>query len=105
MFYHVIHQIPLSILPALRLGEFVPEPPPPATSTSRLHDLTASRLRNFTANNDEVGEKYSIAKMSDGAEQTAEQNIEIWKVKKLIKRLEAARGNGTSMISLIIRTF
>lgn len=34
----------------------------------------------------------------------AEKNIEIWKVKKLIKRLEAARGNGTSMISLIIRT-
>ncbi|KAA8625618.1 eRF1 Peptide chain release factor 1 eRF1 [Pyrenophora tritici-repentis] len=32
----------------------------------------------------------------------AEKNIEIWKVKKLIKRLEAARGNGTSMISLII---
>jgi peptide subunit release factor 1 (eRF1) len=35
----------------------------------------------------------------------AEKNIEIWKVKKLIKRLEAARGNGTSMISLIIRAF
>lgn len=35
----------------------------------------------------------------------AEKNIEIWKVKKLIKRLEAARGNGTSMISLIIRTW
>ena len=34
----------------------------------------------------------------------AEKNIEIWKVKKLIKRLEQARGNGTSMISLIIRT-
>ena len=34
----------------------------------------------------------------------AEKNLEIWKVKKLIKRLEAARGNGTSMISLIIRT-
>lgn len=32
------------------------------------------------------------------------RQIEIWKVKKLIKRLEAARGNGTSMISLIIRT-
>jgi peptide chain release factor subunit 1 len=32
----------------------------------------------------------------------AEKNIEIWKVKKLIKRLESARGNGTSMISLII---
>ncbi|KAG0165611.1 Polypeptide release factor (eRF1) in translation termination [Apophysomyces sp. BC1034] len=33
---------------------------------------------------------------------TAEQNIEIWKVKRLIKSLEAARGNGTSMISLVI---
>ena len=32
----------------------------------------------------------------------AEKNIEMWKVKKLIKQLEAARGNGTSMISLII---
>ncbi|KAF3925071.1 hypothetical protein AA313_de0207795 [Arthrobotrys entomopaga] len=32
----------------------------------------------------------------------AEKNIEIWKIKKLIKRLELARGNGTSMISLII---
>ncbi|GAX21072.1 peptide chain release factor subunit 1 [Fistulifera solaris] len=31
-----------------------------------------------------------------------EQQIEIFKVKKLIKNLEAARGNGTSMISLII---
>ena len=32
----------------------------------------------------------------------ADKNVEIWKVKKLIKSLEAARGNGTSMISLII---
>lgn len=32
----------------------------------------------------------------------AEKNIEIWKIKKLIKGLEMARGNGTSMISLII---
>ncbi|KAI8925389.1 peptide chain release factor eRF1/aRF1 [Entophlyctis helioformis] len=32
----------------------------------------------------------------------AEQNVEMWKIKKLIKSLEAARGNGTSMISLII---
>eukprot|EP00775_Hariotina_reticulata_P005142 gene5142-5382_t len=31
-----------------------------------------------------------------------EQAIEIWKVKRLIKALEAARGNGTSMISLIL---
>ncbi|KAL6944749.1 Polypeptide release factor (eRF1) in translation termination [Hanseniaspora osmophila] len=35
-------------------------------------------------------------------ENDAEKNIEIWKVKKLIKQLEAARGNGTSMISLVI---
>lgn len=30
------------------------------------------------------------------------KHVEIWKLKKLIKSLEAARGNGTSMISLII---
>lgn len=41
--------------------------------------------------------------MSAPGANEAEKNIEIWKVKKLIKRLEAARGNGTSMISLIIR--
>ncbi|QLQ80282.1 hypothetical protein HG537_0D02830 [Torulaspora globosa] len=35
-------------------------------------------------------------------ETDAEKNIEIWKVKKLIKSLEQARGNGTSMISLVI---
>lgn len=38
--------------------------------------------------------------MADGGEN--DKNIEIWKVKKLIKALEAARGNGTSMISLIV---
>lgn len=31
-----------------------------------------------------------------------DRQIEIWKVKRLIKGLEAARGNGTSMISLIM---
>ncbi|KAG0497497.1 hypothetical protein HPP92_002188 [Vanilla planifolia] len=31
-----------------------------------------------------------------------DRNIEIWKIKKLIKALESARGNGTSMISLIM---
>ncbi|CCF59177.1 hypothetical protein KAFR_0G01430 [Kazachstania africana CBS 2517] len=35
-------------------------------------------------------------------ETDAEKNIEIWKVKKLVKSLEKARGNGTSMISLVI---
>jgi len=32
----------------------------------------------------------------------SDRNVEIWKIKKLIKSLQAARGNGTSMISLII---
>lgn len=32
----------------------------------------------------------------------AERNIEIWKVKKLVRNLQEARGNGTSMISLIM---
>jgi len=31
-----------------------------------------------------------------------EENIEMWKIKKLIKGLTEARGNGTSMISLVI---
>lgn len=41
--------------------------------------------------------------MSNAQPNEAEKNVEIWKVKKLIKSLEMARGNGTSMISLIIR--
>ncbi|KAH6570818.1 hypothetical protein BASA50_003447 [Batrachochytrium salamandrivorans] len=40
--------------------------------------------------------------MSDPNQAGAETNIEMWKIKRLIKSLEAARGNGTSMISLII---
>ena len=31
-----------------------------------------------------------------------DQNVEMFKIKKLIKGLQMARGNGTSMISLII---
>jgi peptide chain release factor subunit 1 len=42
----------------------------------------------------------SIVKMGDKNDD--DKNIEIWKIKKLIKSLEAARGNGTSMISLIM---
>ncbi|CAH1412118.1 unnamed protein product [Lactuca virosa] len=33
---------------------------------------------------------------------STDENIEIWKMKKLIKALESARGNGSNMISLII---
>lgn len=39
--------------------------------------------------------------MSDSGGET-DKNIEVWKIKKLIKALESARGNGTSMISLIM---
>jgi len=35
-------------------------------------------------------------------ESSTDRNVEIWKVKRLIKSLEIARGNGTSMISLIM---
>lgn len=33
---------------------------------------------------------------------SADRNVEIWKIRRLIKSLEAVRGNGTSMISLMI---
>ncbi|TFK72148.1 peptide chain release factor eRF/aRF subunit 1 [Pluteus cervinus] len=36
------------------------------------------------------------------SQDAAEQNIQMWKVKKLIKSLDSARGAGTSMISLIL---
>jgi peptide chain release factor subunit 1 len=36
------------------------------------------------------------------ADESNQHNVDIWKIKKLIKSLEACRGNGTSMISLII---
>ncbi|KAE8703876.1 Eukaryotic peptide chain release factor subunit 1 [Hibiscus syriacus] len=38
--------------------------------------------------------------MADG--HGTDKNIEMWKIKKLIKALESARGNGASMISLIM---
>lgn len=31
-----------------------------------------------------------------------DMNIQMWKVKRLVKSLDAARGAGTSMISLIL---
>jgi len=43
-----------------------------------------------------------IPSPSGGVSDENDKNIEQWKIKKLIKSLEAARGNGTSMISLII---
>lgn len=40
--------------------------------------------------------------MSSSEANETDKNIEIFKMKKLIKSLESARGNGTSMISLIM---
>lgn len=37
-----------------------------------------------------------------GTMDEGEKAIEMWKIKRLVKSLEAAKGNGTSMISLII---
>jgi peptide chain release factor subunit 1 len=45
-----------------------------------------------------MGKAVNPAPIEDEAEQAVEQ----WKIKKLIKTLESARGDGTSMISLIV---
>uniref|UniRef100_A0A0N5AX67 Eukaryotic peptide chain release factor subunit 1 n=1 Tax=Syphacia muris TaxID=451379 RepID=A0A0N5AX67_9BILA len=39
---------------------------------------------------------------AQSGEESVDRNVEVWKIKRLIKSLEMARGNGTSMISLII---
>uniref|UniRef100_A0AC35G164 Eukaryotic peptide chain release factor subunit 1 n=1 Tax=Panagrolaimus sp. PS1159 TaxID=55785 RepID=A0AC35G164_9BILA len=44
----------------------------------------------------------SAAPAVANGDDSADRNVEMWKIKKLIKSLEMARGNGTSMISLII---
>ncbi|KAL9550900.1 Eukaryotic peptide chain release factor subunit 1 [Mucor bainieri] len=44
----------------------------------------------------------TTATTQDDAQHQVDQNIEIWKMKKLVQNLDAARGNGTSMISLIV---
>jgi peptide chain release factor subunit 1 len=43
-----------------------------------------------------------IKKADAGDSAESENGVEQWKIRRLIKNLEAARGNGTSMISLII---
>jgi hypothetical protein len=80
-----------------------------STEQKTLQVNAAPFIVQFVSYNDTAEyrdfEASSTVKMSDAQANEAEKNIEIWKVKKLIKRLEAARGNGTSMISLIIRRF
>jgi len=41
-------------------------------------------------------------KNKNGEEDDGDRAVQVWKIKKVIKALEQARGNGTSMISLII---
>ncbi|KAG6576095.1 Eukaryotic peptide chain release factor subunit 1-3, partial [Cucurbita argyrosperma subsp. sororia] len=65
------------------------------SSLSRTHIAAAS----FSLEHPSPPYSHFIT-MADGHE--TDKNIEIWKIKKLIKALEAARGNGTSMISLIM---
>lgn len=46
--------------------------------------------------------KRDAAKKKDGEIDETQSAVEQWKIKRLINTLESARGNGTSMISLII---
>jgi len=43
-----------------------------------------------------------MSKDPEKEKEEQDKQVELWKVKKLIKSLQAARGNGTSMISLVI---
>jgi len=43
-----------------------------------------------------------MGKQEELTPEEVDRNIEMWKIKRLIKGLEAARGNGTSMISLVM---
>jgi len=56
-------------------------------------------LANMSA---ELATAHAAQNGLQGEPNSADKNVEMWKIKKLIKSLEAARGNGTSMISLII---
>lgn len=49
-----------------------------------------------------TNEKNTMGEKDKGQEDDGDRAVEVWKIKKLIKALEQARGNGTSMISLIV---
>lgn len=53
-------------------------------------------------NNDNNANSNSSGAGDSNANSTPDRNVEMWKIRRLIKSLEAARGNGTSMISLIM---
>ncbi|KAH7856640.1 hypothetical protein Vadar_003850 [Vaccinium darrowii] len=71
-------------------------------SSQRVESVSHQRERE--SSDDRVGgEEHHrlIPRRTLDAHET-DKNIEIWKIKKLIKALEAAMGNGTSMISFIM---
>ena len=79
----------------------------------RLLDLrvnTSQRFNYSTYSSDSIPNKRKknlsrfdfIMSQTSATTGSLESGIEVWKIKKLIKRLSEARGNGTSMISLII---
>ncbi len=66
----------------------------------KLAVVEASKQASKQASKEVSGKVLVVVQMADGGD--TDKNIEIWKIKKLIKALESARGNGTSMISLIM---
>ena len=71
-----------------------------------INDQIIIRVATFRIRHKIINCYSTRAVMASGgslaSEDAADRNVEMWKIKKLIKSLEAARGNGTSMISLII---
>ena len=53
-------------------------------------------------NCNQVNEDNDSMSGKGGPEEEEDSHVQMWKVKQLIRKLSAARGNGTSMISLII---
>ncbi|KAK3138944.1 hypothetical protein QOZ80_5AG0375560 [Eleusine coracana subsp. coracana] len=47
-------------------------------------------------------EQEVVFRMAEGQEEETDRHIQTWKLKNSIKTLDAARGNGTSMISLVV---
>lgn len=48
------------------------------------------------------GESINTASVSAGGPPSENKHIEMWKIKRLINKLENTKGNGTSMVTLVI---
>lgn len=62
------------------------------------HHITVSHFAELAIIQCPLSRLYYF-RMADGE---IDQNVQVFKIKRLIRNLEKARGNGTSMISLII---